>query len=561
MADDYDIHPGMKSVHVDVSENDYNVENVGGRPHRSGRRGRNAYGGYGYAPDPLLYTIVQNDDGSYSKVADDDTDDDKGSNVAGAQPAATDLKPGWFITTGQSVYSPNRRAMLTVQTDGNVVMYDMSSAKKPPDFGASIWSSNTNGKGVVKFIYQPDGNLVAYDKSGKAQYATNTQGKTGATLNLQDDGNLVIYQGSNAVWNSDSYGFTRHKHSSGGILSSIGKVATTIGGDVVHAANAASKVVGKLPVVGSIANDVMKLNPATALGGLAVNIAKGKNVGKSLIAAGIENLSATKDLAPYINMIVPGVGTTIASAAGAALDLAHGRTVTDDLVKTASQATGNSPLFAQAYSLASSNAVSNAAALTKLLASNPAAQKAITTATALGAAKSIQSVVAQAVAHPDNAASLAATGAKAVQVAPMMARAAPPANRAVAAPVKMGAPPAKVASIPVKSVPGVTAFAASPSQSPELYGYQVGVGLLSHSGVTPYAIVSARQGLTPAQQVGFDHAIKTLANQANPSWPSLVSGGIVLRGNWKAVRAGTPNAVKGRVVQNGKVTSGYYSRA
>lgn len=539
MADDYDIHPGVKSVHVDYSENSYNIENVGGRPHRSGRRGRNAYGGYGYAPDPLLYTIVQDDDGHYQKVADDDTDDDKGSNLAGWT-AVGSAWPGWLQLELKNATTADRQP---------AAKFAMSVVDRAIAAGIAL-RSNPNDAVAKKFLSYatPDGNL---------EHPT-----------------VFVNQPNNAFWSSTPEHKADHdafvmkpqtitvtSHTTGP-FAAIAKAATTIGGDVVHAANAAVKVVGKLPVVGSIATDLIKLNPAAAIGGLAVHIAQGKNVVKSVIAAGIDNLTATKELAPYINMIVPGVGTTIASAASAGLDLAHGRTITDDLVKAASAATGNAPQFQQAFALASSNASTNAARLAKLLAANPMAQKAITTATALGAAKNIQAAVAQSVAHPDNAASLAATGIKALKVTPAIARAAPPPNRAIVAPPKMSGAPIKIASIPVKPIVGVAPIApASPTTSPELYGYQVGVGLLAHTGVTPYALVSARQGLTPAQQVGFDHAVKTIANQANPTWTSLVSGGIVLRGNWKAVRAGTANSVKGRVVQNGKVTSGYYSRS
>lgn len=68
--------------------------------------------------------------------------------------------------------------------------------------GESIVSSN----GIYIFVYQTDGNLVVYRKSGTTNTAiwnSNTYGKPSNRLIMQGDGNLVLYDANNAaVWSS-----------------------------------------------------------------------------------------------------------------------------------------------------------------------------------------------------------------------------------------------------------------------------------------------------------------------------------------------------------------------
>ena len=52
---------------------------------------------------------------------------------------------------------------------------------------------------------QGDGNLVIYDASRSALWATNTTGHPGAFLSVQEDGNVVIYTNSRVpVWATDT---------------------------------------------------------------------------------------------------------------------------------------------------------------------------------------------------------------------------------------------------------------------------------------------------------------------------------------------------------------------
>ena len=102
------------------------------------------------------------------------------------------------LTTNQSLVSCDGRFNLIMQGDGNLVLYEGSTA---------LWASNTVNSGAAKAIMQGDGNFVLYTSSGAAVWASNTAGNSGAKLTLQNDGNLVIYSSSGAaLWASNTSG-------------------------------------------------------------------------------------------------------------------------------------------------------------------------------------------------------------------------------------------------------------------------------------------------------------------------------------------------------------------
>ena len=114
------------------------------------------------------------------------------------------LFSGKCLQPGQSLQSNNRLHTLTMQSDGNVVLYNQHSQP--------IWATNTDGLITPRdFIMQTDGNLVLYDKTGSPKWASNTSNNPGAFLNIQDDGNLVVYRSGaqtetadNALWAAGS---------------------------------------------------------------------------------------------------------------------------------------------------------------------------------------------------------------------------------------------------------------------------------------------------------------------------------------------------------------------
>ena len=113
------------------------------------------------------------------------------------------LFSGQSLPPGQSLQSDNLWFTLTMQSDGNVVLYNTQS--KP------LWATHT-GPGQFTpsgLIMQTDGNLVLYDTSGQPHWESNTSGNPGAFLNVQDDGNLVVYRegsttqtANNALWDA-----------------------------------------------------------------------------------------------------------------------------------------------------------------------------------------------------------------------------------------------------------------------------------------------------------------------------------------------------------------------
>ncbi|QXE39275.1 hypothetical protein KQY30_20495 [Streptomyces sp. GMY02] len=91
----------------------------------------------------------------------------------------------------QAWTSGNGRAILRVQSDGNVVLYKNNRA---------VWQAPNVYPNADRLVMQSDGNLVVYNKAGKALWAAGTWQK-GRYLAVQDDGNVVVYDNANRpVW-------------------------------------------------------------------------------------------------------------------------------------------------------------------------------------------------------------------------------------------------------------------------------------------------------------------------------------------------------------------------
>lgn len=131
---------------------------------------------------------------------------------AGRAQASDTLLPDKFLAKNQSIVSKNGKYQAIFQADSNFVVYEIASGKP-------IWASNTDGKGGSKLIMQADGNLVMYNRSSVALWATATnEGNPEKNfLKLEDSGELVVYRGTpkspiGALWSS-KVGRT-YKHSS-----------------------------------------------------------------------------------------------------------------------------------------------------------------------------------------------------------------------------------------------------------------------------------------------------------------------------------------------------------
>jgi hypothetical protein len=74
------------------------------------------------------------------------------------------------VTFGTSGYAS---AVLTLQKDGNLVIYQNAADATAANTG-SIWASATSGNSGDVMFFQPDGNLVIYGSYGQVLWASNT---------------------------------------------------------------------------------------------------------------------------------------------------------------------------------------------------------------------------------------------------------------------------------------------------------------------------------------------------------------------------------------------------
>lgn len=109
------------------------------------------------------------------------------------------LDSGTAIDSGTSLNSPSGTMSLTMQTDGNLVLYRPGHV--------AIWASGTDRAANSGAILdeQPDGNLVVIAAGNVPVWSSNTSGHPGAVLRVQDDGNVVQYAaGHSPIWSTNT---------------------------------------------------------------------------------------------------------------------------------------------------------------------------------------------------------------------------------------------------------------------------------------------------------------------------------------------------------------------
>lgn len=99
------------------------------------------------------------------------------------------LRVGERLYGGEYLLSDDGRFVLTMQEDGNLVIYHKDR---------HYWNSKTQGNPGAFAQLQGDGNFVIYSSSNKPLWHTNTRDIT--TIRIQDDGNFVGYSASGASW-------------------------------------------------------------------------------------------------------------------------------------------------------------------------------------------------------------------------------------------------------------------------------------------------------------------------------------------------------------------------
>jgi LysM repeat protein len=104
------------------------------------------------------------------------------------------LMNGEKLERGQSLTSRNGAYTLTLQDDGNLVLYGG---------GQAVWATGTNGQESERLEVQKDGNCVLYTPD-KPIWHTDTKGAKDVRLLLQDDRNLVLYGFDGPAWASNT---------------------------------------------------------------------------------------------------------------------------------------------------------------------------------------------------------------------------------------------------------------------------------------------------------------------------------------------------------------------
>lgn len=153
----------------------------------------------------------------------------------------------------------------------------------------------------------------------------------------------------------------------GGLFSSIAHAVTGAVHAVTHnaitkaasnvantAASYAQHAIGKIPVVGPLANTVAHL--ASIPAGMVEQLAQGGRIDRVALGSLKSALRDVKQIAPYATTVlsmVPGVGTGLSGAIGAGLALAQGQSITQALEQGVRGALPGGELAGKAFDVAS----------------------------------------------------------------------------------------------------------------------------------------------------------------------------------------------------------------
>jgi hypothetical protein len=190
----------------------------------------------------------------------------------------------------------------------------------------------------------------------------------------------------------------------GGLIRSAAKTVKNVAGTVARTVNKAANVVGKIPVVGDIARAGigaarLSLGPTAILIDAGSRIARGENLGKAFKGAVMGQVGAVRDqlkLAEMVAPFVPGIGSGVAAALGAANALAAGKPITEAVLAAARSAVPGGAIaqaaFDVALNMARGKSVTDSLLATARdrLPGGPAARAAFDAAVAMGKGKSLQ---------------------------------------------------------------------------------------------------------------------------------------------------------------------------
>lgn len=292
----------------------------------------------------------------------------------------------------------------------------------------------------------------------------------------------------------------------------IKKAANTLGKGVSNAVKFTGNTIGKVPVVGGGLKGAFTLTVAPIKLGAA--LANGRRIDRAMMDNFNDQLSAAKDVAPYVQTVmsfVPGVGTAASGAIGAGIALAKGQPITQAIIEGAKGALPGGAAAQAVFSVAQATAEGkpiDQIALSAIPGVTDLQKKAITEALnvtkALASGKRVdETLYKRAVAQ------LPQTAQKALSVGIALGHGANLQKTLVKQ--------VKVDDIKGFGSLGIKLSAKNPvlkaglntlKDAKQKTGFSVGVGLL-RSGVKlkPIDVVAARSALPGPQKKGFDIAL------------------------------------------------------
>lgn len=96
------------------------------------------------------------------------------------------LLPEERLHPGEALYSENSLFALSMQPDGNLVLYWDGTTN-------AIWASETLSHDVAYAVLQADGNFVIYEASGAPLFATGTDGEAVEAVVVDNSGRVILY--------------------------------------------------------------------------------------------------------------------------------------------------------------------------------------------------------------------------------------------------------------------------------------------------------------------------------------------------------------------------------
>ena len=193
----------------------------------------------------------------------------------------------------------------------------------------------------------------------------------------------------------------------GGLVHSVGRAfnkVKNVAGDIARTVSKAADTVGKVPILGDISRaGIGALRLAAGPAAIAIDagsrLARGQKLGDALKGAAMGHIDAVRDqlkLAEMVAPFIPGIGTGVGAALGAANALASGRPITEAVFAAARGAVPGGRIaqaaFDTAKSLAEGKNITEALLTTarNQLPGGPATRAAFDAAVALAQGKKLQ---------------------------------------------------------------------------------------------------------------------------------------------------------------------------